>query len=195
MSNMKRRFVAAALFFFTLFVSTYAAEDQFSGVSNSQTTGLCAQLIRPAGYPCTEHTVIVYYWITFFGEFWEIWWCSLMSLLLVIEVERKYPVLRYLLMDVVYSSLFIEMIFWWMLQAHTEDGFLLGLQRVSSRSSYIRGQSGPPVLLLHGLAMVIPLMIPWFSMEFYFLMLVCYCPSDYFWVLCHWRRMRSWIMV
>ncbi|KAL2324219.1 hypothetical protein Fmac_023277 [Flemingia macrophylla] len=36
----------------------------------------------------------------------------------------------------------------------TKDGFLLGLQRVSSSSSYLRlRERGPPVLLLHGLFM------------------------------------------
>lgn len=45
------------------------------------------------------------------------------------------------------------------LQIQTKDGFLLGLQRVSSSSPRIEyahaaGQRGPPVLLLHGLFMV-----------------------------------------
>ncbi|KAH7518045.1 hypothetical protein FEM48_Zijuj09G0128900 [Ziziphus jujuba var. spinosa] len=35
----------------------------------------------------------------------------------------------------------------------TKDGFLLGLQRVSSSAGSIREQRGPPVLLLHGLFM------------------------------------------
>ncbi|WMV54521.1 hypothetical protein MTR67_047906 [Solanum verrucosum] len=35
----------------------------------------------------------------------------------------------------------------------TKDGFLLGLQRVSSRSTIVRGEMGLPVLLIHGLLM------------------------------------------
>ncbi|GAA0153862.1 lipase [Lithospermum erythrorhizon] len=35
----------------------------------------------------------------------------------------------------------------------TEDGYLLGLQRVSSRSGIVQNQKGPPVLLVHGLFM------------------------------------------
>ncbi|XP_060216762.1 triacylglycerol lipase 1 [Lycium barbarum] len=35
----------------------------------------------------------------------------------------------------------------------TKDGYLLGLQRVSSRSTIVRGKMGPPVLLIHGLFM------------------------------------------
>ncbi|XP_016461570.2 triacylglycerol lipase 1 isoform X2 [Nicotiana tabacum] len=35
----------------------------------------------------------------------------------------------------------------------TKDGYLLGLQRVSSRSTIVRGEMGPPVLLIHGLFM------------------------------------------
>ncbi|XP_021668199.1 triacylglycerol lipase 1 isoform X2 [Hevea brasiliensis] len=54
---------------------------------------LCSQLIEPAGYPCTEHTI------------------------------------------------------------QTKDGYLLALQRVSSRNGNIRLQRGPPVLLQHGLFM------------------------------------------
>ncbi|KAJ0010063.1 hypothetical protein Pint_33842 [Pistacia integerrima] len=54
---------------------------------------LCAQLIQPNGYPCTEHTI------------------------------------------------------------QTKDGYLLGLQRVSSRNANLRVGRGPPVLLLHGLFM------------------------------------------
>lgn len=54
---------------------------------------LCAQLLEPNGYPCTEHTV------------------------------------------------------------QTKDGFLLGLQRVSSRSGYIEQRQSRPILLQHGLFM------------------------------------------
>ncbi|XP_038705883.1 triacylglycerol lipase 1 isoform X2 [Tripterygium wilfordii] len=54
---------------------------------------LCAQLILPAGYPCTEHKI------------------------------------------------------------QTKDGYLLGLQRVSSQVKNLRIQRGPPVLLLHGFFM------------------------------------------
>lgn len=38
-------------------------------------------------------------------------------------------------------------------QTKTKDGYLLGLQRVSSRSTIVRGEMGPPVLLIHGLFM------------------------------------------
>ncbi|KAK6775867.1 hypothetical protein RDI58_026868 [Solanum bulbocastanum] len=38
-------------------------------------------------------------------------------------------------------------------QTKTKDGFLLGLQRVSSRSTIVRGEMGLPVLLIHGLFM------------------------------------------
>ncbi|KAL9417793.1 hypothetical protein AB3S75_040728 [Citrus x aurantiifolia] len=57
------------------------------------TRSLCSHLIRPNGYPCTEHTV------------------------------------------------------------QTKDGYLLALQRVSSRNGNLRVQCGPPVLLVHGLFM------------------------------------------
>ncbi|CAI9101962.1 OLC1v1000137C1 [Oldenlandia corymbosa var. corymbosa] len=65
---------------------------------NAPAAGLCAHLIEPAGYPCSEHIT------------------------------------------------------------QTKDGYLLGLQRVSgssssSRTGYLNGQRGPPVLLLHGLMM------------------------------------------
>ncbi|XP_071935601.1 triacylglycerol lipase 1-like isoform X4 [Coffea arabica] len=60
---------------------------------NSPADGLCAHLIQPYGYPCSEHT------------------------------------------------------------AQTNDGYLLGLQRVASNSRYLRRQYCPPVLLLHGLMM------------------------------------------
>ncbi|XP_012075971.1 triacylglycerol lipase 1 isoform X2 [Jatropha curcas] len=54
---------------------------------------LCSRLIKPAGYPCTEHTI------------------------------------------------------------QTKDGYLLALQRVSSRNGNLRLQSSSPVLLQHGLFM------------------------------------------
>ena len=40
-------------------------------------------------------------------------------------------------------------------QVQTKDGYLLALQRVSSPILNIGSQPGPPVLLLHGLFMVI----------------------------------------
>lgn len=43
-----------------------------------------------------------------------------------------------------------------MLQTRTKDGFVLGLQRVSS-TSVVLHESSPPVLLIHGLFMVIAL--------------------------------------
>lgn len=72
--------------------------EEFTGVSyvRPPTGGLCAHLIEPRGYPCSEHIT------------------------------------------------------------QTKDGYLLGIQRVSSRTGLLkRGQSerGPPVLLLHGLMM------------------------------------------
>ncbi|KAH7575329.1 hypothetical protein JRO89_XS02G0085100 [Xanthoceras sorbifolium] len=60
---------------------------------DDDTPSLCAQLIEPSGYPCTEHAI------------------------------------------------------------QTNDGYLLALQRVSSRNSNQRVQPGPPVLLQHGLFM------------------------------------------
>ncbi|CAA2960903.1 triacylglycerol lipase 1-like isoform X1 [Olea europaea subsp. europaea] len=56
-------------------------------------TGLCAQLIKPSGFPCSEH------------------------------------------------------------KTQTKDGFVQGLQRVSSSSGNLRRQRGPPVLLIRGLFM------------------------------------------
>lgn len=81
-----------------LSVLLLTSAEEFAGVSNirlsnSPADGLCAHLIQPYGYPCSEHI------------------------------------------------------------AATKDGYLLGLQRVSSSSGYLRGQYGPPVLLLHGLMM------------------------------------------
>ncbi|OIT26900.1 PREDICTED: triacylglycerol lipase 1 isoform X1 [Nicotiana attenuata] len=89
-----------ALVALTMFLLSYATDSagDFTAVSklrrNSQVTGgLCAHLIEPAGFPCTEHST------------------------------------------------------------ETKDGYLLGLQRVSSRSTIVRGEMGPPVLLIHGLFM------------------------------------------
>ncbi|KAL3515327.1 hypothetical protein ACH5RR_022229 [Cinchona calisaya] len=82
-----------------LSVLLLCSAEEFASFSNirlpsSPADGLCAHLIQPSGYPCSEHT------------------------------------------------------------AETKDGYLLGLQRVSSsRSGDLRGQLGPPVLLLHGLMM------------------------------------------
>lgn len=53
-----------------------------------------------------------------------------------------------------YLSMTIYML---LLQVQTEDKFLLGLQRVSSSKANSEGKRGPPVLLLHGLFMVISL--------------------------------------
>nr|GMC92615.1 triacylglycerol lipase 1 [Ipomoea batatas]GMD01926.1 triacylglycerol lipase 1 [Ipomoea batatas]GME07638.1 triacylglycerol lipase 1 [Ipomoea batatas] len=39
------------------------------------------------------------------------------------------------------------------LRTETEDGFVLGLQRVGSSSGIVNGRMGPPVLLIHGLFM------------------------------------------
>ncbi|CAK9187096.1 unnamed protein product [Ilex paraguariensis] len=76
--------------------STVESADEFAVDSivhrRPQLAGLCAQILQPLGYPCSEHTV------------------------------------------------------------QTKDGYILGLQRVSS-SSGLRYQKGPPVLLLHGLFM------------------------------------------
>ncbi|KAM1002915.1 hypothetical protein FF1_003249 [Malus domestica] len=63
------------------------------GRRRSPPQSLCAQLIEPSGYSCSELTI------------------------------------------------------------QTKDGYLLGLQRVSSRSGDLRTQQGPPVLLQHGLFM------------------------------------------
>ncbi|XAR59412.1 Triacylglycerol lipase [Bertholletia excelsa] len=38
-------------------------------------------------------------------------------------------------------------------KVQTDDGYILGLHRVSSHARILRGQRGPPVLLLHGLFM------------------------------------------
>ncbi|KAF3435489.1 hypothetical protein FNV43_RR22578 [Rhamnella rubrinervis] len=96
---MARSVVAVAIL---VFVSASRISGDSSAVDllgnsyirrQSLDSSLCAQLIQPSGYPCSEHTV------------------------------------------------------------QTKDGFLLALQRVSSRTGNIRQQRGPPVLLLHGLFM------------------------------------------
>jgi hypothetical protein len=40
------------------------------------------------------------------------------------------------------------------IQVQTKDGYLVALQRLSSRNKDLGGQRGPPVLLQHGLFMV-----------------------------------------
>uniref|UniRef100_A0A5B7C7H5 Lipase n=1 Tax=Davidia involucrata TaxID=16924 RepID=A0A5B7C7H5_DAVIN len=86
--------VVAASFFCIFFLSSAAkAATELNTSRRSPVKGLCAQLIEPSGYPCTEHTI------------------------------------------------------------QTKDGYLLGLQRVSSRIGNLRAQRGPPVLLQHGLFM------------------------------------------
>ncbi|CAA2967238.1 triacylglycerol lipase 1 [Olea europaea subsp. europaea] len=83
----------------SLILSAVKAAEDFDGASilrrklQSPVAGLCAQLIEPSGFPCSEH------------------------------------------------------------KTQTKDGFILGLQRVSSSSGNLRRQSGPPVLLIHGLFM------------------------------------------
>ncbi|KAK6946047.1 AB-hydrolase lipase domain [Dillenia turbinata] len=99
------KFVIAALstaaisliLFLLFFTSAVTAAVNIPDESNlrrrSADKGLCAHLIEPSGYPCTEHTV------------------------------------------------------------ETDDGYVLGLQRVSSRNVGLRTELGPPVLLQHGLFM------------------------------------------
>ncbi|KAG6408956.1 hypothetical protein SASPL_131984 [Salvia splendens] len=90
--------ISAALALFILFASTavYSAQDvdiasQLLSKSSS-TAGLCANVIEPSGFPCTEHTT------------------------------------------------------------RTKDGYVLGLQRVTSPSVAVH-KGAPPVLLIHGLFM------------------------------------------
>lgn len=91
--------VATAMAFsIVILFSAVIYADNFTGESEIRwsrfpVTGLCAQLIEPSGYPCSEHTT------------------------------------------------------------QTKDGYLLGLQRVSSNIGNLRQQRGPPILLLHGLFM------------------------------------------
>ncbi|KAL7119045.1 hypothetical protein ACP275_02G038700 [Erythranthe tilingii] len=86
-----------AALFISIFLSTAvkADEDLIAGLNlrrKSPTVGLCASVIVPSGFPCSEHTT------------------------------------------------------------QTKDGYILGLQRVSS-PSVIVGQKSSPVLLIHGLFM------------------------------------------
>ncbi|KAL1534559.1 sphingosine N-acyltransferase subunit lip1 [Salvia divinorum] len=90
--------ISATVALFILFASTavYSAQD-FDIASqlrskSSNTAGLCANVIEPSGFPCTEHT------------------------------------------------------------AQTKDGYVLGLQRVTSPSVTVQ-EGAPPVLLIHGLFM------------------------------------------
>lgn len=91
--------VVVVTFLLHIFITLSAGEadigsTQDSNISRrSRKQGLCAQLIQPSGYPCSEHAV------------------------------------------------------------QTKDGYLLGLQRVSSPGRDLRVQRGPPVLLQHGLFM------------------------------------------
>ncbi|KAH6773096.1 lipase 1 [Perilla frutescens var. hirtella] len=87
--------VTAALFISFASTAVYSAEN-FNAASNLRrklsTAGLCAIVIEPSGFPCTEHTT------------------------------------------------------------RTKDGYVLGLQRVSSPSVTVQ-KCGSPVLLIHGLFM------------------------------------------
>ncbi|KAH6833227.1 lipase 1 [Perilla frutescens var. hirtella] len=87
--------VTAALFISFASTAVYSAEN-FTAASNLRrklsTAGLCAIVIEPSGFPCTEHTT------------------------------------------------------------RTKDGYVLGLQRVSSPSVTVQ-ECGSPVLLIHGLFM------------------------------------------
>ncbi|XP_047983051.1 triacylglycerol lipase 1 isoform X2 [Salvia hispanica] len=87
---------AVALFIFLASTAVYSAQD-FDIASQlrskpSNTAGLCANVIEPSGFPCTEHTT------------------------------------------------------------RTKDGYVLGLQRVTSHSVAVH-KGAPPVLLIHGLFM------------------------------------------
>ncbi|KAH6789836.1 lipase 1 [Perilla frutescens var. frutescens] len=87
--------LTAALFISFASTAVYSAED-FTAASNLRrklsAAGLCAVVIEPSGFPCTEHTT------------------------------------------------------------RTKDGYVLGLQRVSSPSVTVQ-KCGSPVLLIHGLFM------------------------------------------
>ncbi|KAL3814276.1 hypothetical protein ACJIZ3_015544 [Penstemon smallii] len=88
--------VAVALFSSLLLSAVVNSAEDFSAAFNlrdkSPIGGLCAYLIEPSGFPCSEHAT------------------------------------------------------------QTKDGYILGLQRVSSPSVVLQ-QRGPPVLLIHGLFM------------------------------------------
>jgi lysosomal acid lipase/cholesteryl ester hydrolase len=86
---------------------------------------LCDELILPAGYPCSEYVVSIHYVFT---------------------------IIPFLFCVLIYIVAFSCSNFF---QVQTTDGFLLGLQRVSSSVRIKNGEErGPPVLLLHGLFMV-----------------------------------------
>ncbi|KAF5448210.1 hypothetical protein F2P56_028766 [Juglans regia] len=94
---MENLLVAVLILVLCLFASQIRAQFAVTLTGNSNhrprppDVTLCAQLIQPAGYHCSEHKV------------------------------------------------------------QTKDGYLLALQRVSSRTGDIKEQRGPPVLLQHGL--------------------------------------------
>ncbi|KAK2985832.1 hypothetical protein RJ640_018698 [Escallonia rubra] len=98
---MARPVATVVLLSIFLVFSPVKSTDELAGISTLQRSpslagGLCAHLIEPSGYPCSEHTT------------------------------------------------------------QTRDGYLLGLQRMSSATENhvkLRGQRGHPVLLVHGLFM------------------------------------------
>ncbi|GAV62311.1 Abhydro_lipase domain-containing protein, partial [Cephalotus follicularis] len=89
MESWSYSLVAVAPFLFLIL----SVSDSAFVRSRSPQDSLCAHLIQPFGYPCSEHSI------------------------------------------------------------QTKDGYVLALQRVSSRNGDLRVQSGPPVLLQHGLFM------------------------------------------
>ncbi|KAK3012327.1 hypothetical protein RJ639_011628, partial [Escallonia herrerae] len=105
---MDRPVATVVLLSIFLLFSPVKSTDELAGISTlrrspSLAGGLCAHLIEPSGYPCSEHTT------------------------------------------------------------QTRDGYLLGLQRMSSATENhvkLRGQRGHPVLLVHGLFMVFNLLGP-----------------------------------
>lgn len=100
---------------------------------------LCLELIEPSGYSCSEHKVSI---------------TSLQNCpfsYLIVKFEIKWVALRYPETQMLKVRCFLV---FFLLQIQTKDGYLLGLQRVSSRSGDLRTQLGPPVLLQHGLFMV-----------------------------------------
>ncbi|KAG8368436.1 hypothetical protein BUALT_Bualt15G0045300 [Buddleja alternifolia] len=88
--------VTVVLFLWFLLTAAVNSDGDFAAASNLRreppTAGLCAYVIEPSGFPCSEHTT------------------------------------------------------------QTKDGYVLGLQRVSSPSVMVQ-QRGSPVLLIHGLFM------------------------------------------